>query len=42
MTKLLLSVLTSALLCSSVHAATLAPLKSDSEPDRTDWTQLEG
>jgi ribose transport system substrate-binding protein len=41
MKKLLLSALTSALLCSSVYAATLPPLKSDSEPDRTDWTQLE-
>lgn len=41
MKKLLLSVLTSSLLCTSVYAANLAPLQSDTEPDRTDWTQLE-
>lgn len=41
MKKILLSALASALLCSSVYAATLPPLKSDSEPDRTDWTKLE-
>ena len=40
MKKLLLSVLTSTLLCTSVYAADLAPLQSDTEPDRTDWTQL--
>ncbi|WP_409076070.1 substrate-binding domain-containing protein (plasmid) [Pantoea sp. C3] len=41
MKKLLLSVLASSLLCSTVYAAELAPLKSDTEPDRTDWSQLE-
>lgn len=41
MKKLLLSVLASSLLCTSVYAADLAPLKSDTEPDRTDWTQLD-
>jgi len=41
MKKILLSALASALLCSSVYAGTLPPLKSDSEPDRIDWTQLE-
>lgn len=40
MKKLLLSVLTSTLLCTSVYAADLPPLQSDTEPDRTDWTQL--
>jgi ribose transport system substrate-binding protein len=41
MKKFLLSVLASSLLCSTVYAAELAPLKSDTEPDRTDWTQLD-
>ncbi|MCE0490826.1 substrate-binding domain-containing protein [Pantoea sp. Mb-10] len=41
MKKCLLSALACALLCSSAYAVTLPPLKSDSEPDRTDWTQLE-
>lgn len=40
MKKLILSVLASSLLCSMAYAADLAPLKSDTEPDRTDWTQL--
>lgn len=40
MKKLLLSVLTSTLFCSSLYAADLPPLQSDTEPDRTDWTQL--
>lgn len=41
MKRLLLSAVVSAWLCSSVQAAELAPLKSDSEPDRTDWSQLD-
>lgn len=41
MKKILLSVLASSLLCSSVYAADLPPLQSDTEPDRTDWSQLE-
>ncbi|PWC19310.1 ABC transporter substrate-binding protein [Brenneria roseae subsp. roseae] len=40
MKKKLLSVLASALFCTSVYAADLPPLQSDTEPDRTDWTQL--
>ncbi|KTS77150.1 ABC transporter substrate-binding protein [Pseudomonas oryzihabitans] len=41
MKRLLLSAVVSAVLCASVQAADLAPLKSDSEPDRTDWSQLD-
>ncbi len=41
MKKLLLSVVASSLLSAGVYAADLAPLQSDSEPDRTDWTQLD-
>ncbi|MGP4128504.1 hypothetical protein OJE16_01335 [Pantoea tagorei] len=41
MKKLLLSVLASSLFCSSLYAAELTPLQSDTEPDRTDWTQLD-
>ncbi|MDX5630272.1 MULTISPECIES: substrate-binding domain-containing protein [unclassified Brenneria] len=40
MKKQLLSVLASTLFCSSVYAADLPPLQSDTEPDRTDWTEL--
>ncbi|GAA3599407.1 substrate-binding domain-containing protein [Gibbsiella dentisursi] len=40
MKKQLLSVLASTLFCTSVYAADLPPLQSDTEPDRTDWTQL--
>jgi len=40
MKKHLLSVLTATLFCSTVYAADLPPLQSDTEPDRTDWTQL--
>ncbi|PNK89459.1 D-allose-binding periplasmic protein precursor [Serratia odorifera] len=36
----LLSVLTSILFCSAAYAAELPPLQSDTEPDRTDWTEL--
>ncbi|WAT01104.1 substrate-binding domain-containing protein [Rouxiella chamberiensis] len=41
MKKLLLLAIASALLSTSVYAAELAPLQSDTEPDRTDWTQLD-
>lgn len=41
MKKILLSVLASSLFCTNVYATNLAPLQSDSEPDRTDWAQLE-
>lgn len=41
MKKLLLMAIASALLSSSVYAAGLAPLQSDTEADRTDWSQLE-
>ncbi|ATM95566.1 D-ribose transporter subunit RbsB [Yersinia frederiksenii] len=40
MKKHLLSVLASSLFCTSVYAADLPPLQSDTEPDRTDWTEL--
>lgn len=40
MKKHLLSVLASTLFCTSVYAADLPPLQSDTEPDRTDWTEL--
>lgn len=40
MKKQLLSVLASTLFCTSVYAADLPPLQSDTELDRTDWTQL--
>ncbi|MFC0227376.1 sugar ABC transporter substrate-binding protein [Serratia aquatilis] len=40
MKKHLLSVFASALFCTSVYAADLPPLQSDTEPDRTDWTEL--
>ncbi|AXU94531.1 MAG TPA: ABC transporter substrate-binding protein [Erwinia persicina] len=40
MKKHLLSVLTATLFCSTVYAADLPPLQSDTEADRTDWTQL--
>lgn len=40
MKKILLSVLTTTLFCTSVYAAELSPLQSDTESDRTDWTQL--
>ena len=41
MKKLLLTVLASSLISAGVYAAELTPLQSDSEPDRTDWTQLD-
>lgn len=41
MKKILLSALLSSLLTTTVYATELAPLKSDTELDRTDWTQLE-
>jgi ribose transport system substrate-binding protein len=41
MKKRLLALIASSLLCSTVYAAELAPLQSDTEPDRTDWTQLD-
>ena len=41
MKKLLLTVLASSLFSAGVYAAELTPLQSDSEPDRTDWTQLD-
>ena len=41
MKKRLLAFIASSLLCSTVYAAELAPLQSDTEPDRTDWTQLD-
>ncbi|MDR3434828.1 MAG: substrate-binding domain-containing protein [Rouxiella aceris] len=41
MKKLLLMAIASSLLTASVYAAELTPLQSDSEPDRTDWSQLE-
>lgn len=41
MKKILYPMLASTLLSASVFAADLPPLHSDSEPDRTDWTQLE-
>ncbi len=40
MKKHLLSVLASTLFCTSVYAADLPPLQSDTEPDCTDWTEL--
>lgn len=40
MKKHLLSVLASSLFCTSVYAADLPPLQSDTEPNRTDWTEL--
>jgi len=40
MKKHLLSVLASTLFCTSVYAADLPPLQSDTDPDRTDWTEL--
>lgn len=41
MKKRLLAVIASSLLCASVYAADLAPLKSDTEQDRTDWSTLD-
>jgi ribose transport system substrate-binding protein len=41
MKKFLLLAIASALFSSSIYAAELAPLQSDTEPDRTDWTQLD-
>ncbi|KAB7895304.1 substrate-binding domain-containing protein [Rouxiella sp. S1S-2] len=41
MKKLLLMAIASALLSTSVYAAELPPLQSDTEQDRTDWTQLD-
>ncbi len=41
MKKRLLALIASSLLCSTVYAGDLAPLQSDTEPDRTDWTQLD-
>ena len=40
MKKTLLSVLASGLFCTSVFAADLTPLQSDTEKDRTEWTEL--
>lgn len=40
MKKTLLSVLASGLFCTSVFAADLPPLQSDTEKDRTEWTEL--
>lgn len=36
-----MTVLASSLISAGVYAAELTPLQSDSEPDRTDWTQLD-
>lgn len=41
MKKRLLAFIASSLLCGTVYAAELAPLQSDTEPDRTDWSQLD-
>lgn len=41
MKRLLLSAVVSAWLCTTAQATELSPLKSDSEPDRTDWSQLD-
>lgn len=41
MKKLLLTVIASSLISVGVYAAELKPLQSDSEPDRTDWSQLD-
>ena len=41
MKKLLLVVVMSSLLSTNIQASEIAPLKSDSEPDRTDWSQLD-
>lgn len=41
MKKILLTVLASSLFSAGIYAAELTPLQSDSEPDRTDWTQLD-
>jgi len=41
MKKRLLAVIASSLLCASVCAAEMAPLKSDTEQDRTEWSQLD-
>nr|WP_321269593.1 substrate-binding domain-containing protein [uncultured Tolumonas sp.] len=41
MKKLLLTVLASSLFSAGLYAAELTPLHSDSEPDRTDWSQLD-
>lgn len=41
MKKLMVTILASTLLSAGAYAADLPPLHSDSEPDRTDWTQLE-